>query len=219
MRPLFFAAPIAAAIVGGLAAFAPASQPTAAQSACDPHYVGICLPVYNGPADDVDCTDPIITIRNFPVIGDDPHGLDGNPKNGIACEGRTTLPVYQPPTATPTATATTVPPTATATATSPAATATSVPPTATATATSPTATATSIPPTVTATTAPPTATTAPATATATRTTVIPGPPNTGTGTDGSGNTSSLAALGAIGATLAIAGGIAAFRKRNSHNSL
>ncbi|MEO0738526.1 MAG: excalibur calcium-binding domain-containing protein [Cyanobacteria bacterium J06649_12] len=57
------------------------------EAECDPHYSGVCLPVYRTEADDVDCFE--IDEKNFTVvtIGEDPHRLDGD-KDGIACESR-----------------------------------------------------------------------------------------------------------------------------------
>ena len=59
----------------------------AQEAECDPHYSGVCLPVYRTEADDVDCGE--IEERNFTVvtIGEDPHRLDGD-EDGIACESR-----------------------------------------------------------------------------------------------------------------------------------
>ena len=49
----------------------------------DPNYIGAELPLYESPADDVDCGE--IEARNFFSIGSDPHGLDRD-KDGLACE-------------------------------------------------------------------------------------------------------------------------------------
>jgi hypothetical protein len=48
---------------------------------CDPSYPGTCIP---SPPPDLDCGE--ISNRNFKVIGNDPHGFDGD-NNGIGCEG------------------------------------------------------------------------------------------------------------------------------------
>lgn len=152
---------------------------TAAAQACDPNYLGPCLPVYTG-TDNVNCTDhSVITMRSFPVVGTDVYHLDAD-HDGFACDGETSLPAYVPATVTPTVAA------PTATPTSPAPTSTTVPPT-----------ATSAPPTATAVPATATATTAPATATATATRAVPAPPNTGTGSEGGSNSSPWLALGAL----------------------
>lgn len=47
---------------------------------CDASYPDVCIPP---PPPDLDCRD--ITYRRFRVIGNDPHGFDGD-KNGIGCE-------------------------------------------------------------------------------------------------------------------------------------
>ncbi|MBE9069885.1 excalibur calcium-binding domain-containing protein [Leptolyngbya cf. ectocarpi LEGE 11479] len=54
---------------------------------CDPHYSGVCIPVYRTEADDVDCSD--IEEKNFAVvtIGKDPHKLDRD-QDGVACEAQ-----------------------------------------------------------------------------------------------------------------------------------
>ncbi len=71
--------------MGVAIAQSPQEQPEPAE--CDPHYSGVCLPVYRTEADDVDCGE--INDRNFTVvtIGEDPHRLDGD-EDGIACESR-----------------------------------------------------------------------------------------------------------------------------------
>jgi hypothetical protein len=48
---------------------------------CDPSYPGTCIPSH---PPDLDCGE--ISNRNFKVIGNDPHGFDGD-NNGIGCEG------------------------------------------------------------------------------------------------------------------------------------
>jgi len=49
----------------------------------DPNYIGADIPLYESPADDVDCGE--IEDRNFLSIGSDPHRLDRD-KDGLACE-------------------------------------------------------------------------------------------------------------------------------------
>jgi hypothetical protein len=59
---------------------APEPPPAAPPSNCDPSYPGVCIP----PAPpDLDCGD--ITFRRFAVVGNDPHGFDGD-EDGIGCE-------------------------------------------------------------------------------------------------------------------------------------
>lgn len=48
--------------------------------ACDPSYPTLCLP---SPPPNLDCGQ--IEVTNFPVVGGDPHGLDGD-GDGIGCE-------------------------------------------------------------------------------------------------------------------------------------
>jgi hypothetical protein len=48
--------------------------------ACDPSYPTVCIPP---PPPDLDCGQ--IPHRNFPSVGSDPHGFDGD-NDGIACE-------------------------------------------------------------------------------------------------------------------------------------
>jgi hypothetical protein len=47
---------------------------------CDPSYPTVCIPP---PPPDLDCAD--VPYANFPVIGNDPHGFDGD-NDGIGCE-------------------------------------------------------------------------------------------------------------------------------------
>lgn len=60
---------------------APAPAPrSGSQTNCDPNYAGACIPPY---PPDVNCGD--IPDKNFRVVGEDVHGLDGD-SDGIACE-------------------------------------------------------------------------------------------------------------------------------------
>lgn len=54
-----------------------ASGPT---SACDPSYPGVCIP---SPPPDLDCAE--VPYVNFTVVGNDPHGFDGD-GDGVGCE-------------------------------------------------------------------------------------------------------------------------------------
>jgi micrococcal nuclease len=47
---------------------------------CDPSYSGACIPTY---PPDLDCGD--VSATNFAVIGNDPHGFDGD-HDGVGCE-------------------------------------------------------------------------------------------------------------------------------------
>jgi micrococcal nuclease len=47
---------------------------------CDPSYPTVCIPPY---PPDLDCAD--VRPSNFPVVGSDPHGFDGN-HDGVGCE-------------------------------------------------------------------------------------------------------------------------------------
>jgi hypothetical protein len=47
---------------------------------CHPSYPTVCIPP---PPPDLDCTQ--IPHRNFPVVGNDPHGFDGD-NDGVGCE-------------------------------------------------------------------------------------------------------------------------------------
>jgi micrococcal nuclease len=53
---------------------------TAAPSGCDPNYAGACVPVSSS---DLDCAD--VGVRNFQVVGNDPHNFDGD-HDSTACE-------------------------------------------------------------------------------------------------------------------------------------
>lgn len=57
------------------------TEPPAPQPACDPSYPTVCIPPY---PPDLDCGD--ITHRKFTVLPPDPHGFDGNDKDGVGCE-------------------------------------------------------------------------------------------------------------------------------------
>lgn len=57
------------------------SDEDAKDLACDPAYVGVCIPP---PPPDLDCAD--VPERGFRVVGADPHRLDRD-RDGIACEG------------------------------------------------------------------------------------------------------------------------------------
>lgn len=47
---------------------------------CDPNYPDVCIPPY---PPDLDCGE--IPYQDFRVVGDDPHGIDGD-NDGIGCE-------------------------------------------------------------------------------------------------------------------------------------
>jgi micrococcal nuclease len=66
----------------GTATATTAAPPVASGSvgACDPNYAGACVPVTTAT---LHCKD--IGVRRFQVVGDDPHGFDGD-HDGIACE-------------------------------------------------------------------------------------------------------------------------------------
>lgn len=49
-------------------------------SNCDPNYAGACVPPY---PPDVDCDDVGTSVT---IVGNDPHGLDGNDNDGLGCE-------------------------------------------------------------------------------------------------------------------------------------
>ncbi|MBG1240573.1 YifB family Mg chelatase-like AAA ATPase [Nostoc sp. NZL] len=55
-------------------------KPVSQSSNCDPSYPDLCIPVG---APDIDCGE--IQYRNFRVVGNDPHGFDGD-GDGIGCE-------------------------------------------------------------------------------------------------------------------------------------
>ena len=104
-RKLFLPALAAALLLGGW--FAAPTSPAAAQ-ACDPHYLGVCLPLYTG-VDNITCQSPQVTLSSFPVIGTDVYGLDSGGIVNVACEGNG-KPAYQAAaTATPTRTSTPAP--------------------------------------------------------------------------------------------------------------
>ena len=58
-----------------------AARPTS-RSDCDPSYPTVCIPPYDR-VGDLDCAD--IPYSNFEVVGDDPHGFDGD-GDGRGCE-------------------------------------------------------------------------------------------------------------------------------------
>ncbi len=47
---------------------------------CDPNYQGACVPPY---PPDVDCADIGTSVQ---IVGNDPHGVDGNENDGLGCE-------------------------------------------------------------------------------------------------------------------------------------
>jgi hypothetical protein len=47
---------------------------------CDPSYPNVCI---QSPPPDLDCAD--VPFTNFTVVGDDPHGFDGD-NDGVGCE-------------------------------------------------------------------------------------------------------------------------------------
>ncbi len=55
-------------------------EPIDSTPSCDPSYPDVCIPPY---PPDLDCGE--IGYSNFRVVGDDPHGFDGD-KDGIGCE-------------------------------------------------------------------------------------------------------------------------------------
>lgn len=59
---------------------APPTTAPAPGGACHPSYPTVCIPP---PPPDLDC--PQIPHRRFAVVGDDPHGFDGD-RDGIGCE-------------------------------------------------------------------------------------------------------------------------------------
>ncbi len=99
--------PTAPPTTTAVATTAPAA-PVAVAQQCEPSYPTICLP----PGIDVNCGD-IPQWGNFVVLPSDPFRLDGNPKDGIGCEGNTsgaprdpnlvttTLPTTAPTTTSP----------------------------------------------------------------------------------------------------------------------
>ena len=50
------------------------------EPACDPSYPTLCITVGTP---DLDCAD--VSASNFPVVGRDPHGFDGD-NDGVGCE-------------------------------------------------------------------------------------------------------------------------------------
>jgi len=56
------------------------SNPVETTPSCDPSYPDVCIPPY---PPDLDCGE--IGYSNFRVVGNDPHGFDGD-KDGIGCE-------------------------------------------------------------------------------------------------------------------------------------
>jgi hypothetical protein len=67
---------------GGGGAPSPTKKPSGGGGGggnCDPSYPTLCLPS----SPDLDCGE--INARNFPVVGRDPHGFDGD-NDGIGCE-------------------------------------------------------------------------------------------------------------------------------------
>ncbi len=91
----------------------PVGDGPALAQACSPAYPDFCIPP---PPPDINCTDPEIGGRvNFTALPPDPHDLDGNDNDGLACEDptrprftTTTVPPVQP--APSTTTVQTVPP-------------------------------------------------------------------------------------------------------------
>jgi len=55
-------------------------SPSSTQPSCDPSYPDVCIPPY---PPDLNCGD--IGYSNFRVVGNDPHGFDGD-NDGIGCE-------------------------------------------------------------------------------------------------------------------------------------
>jgi len=55
-------------------------NPVDTTPSCDPSYPDVCIPPY---PPDLNCGD--IGYSNFRVIGDDPHGFDGD-NDGVGCE-------------------------------------------------------------------------------------------------------------------------------------
>jgi len=66
--------------VGSPSSPAARPDPVPAAQECDSSYPDVCIAVY---PPDLDCGE--IGYSNFRVIGDDPHGFDGD-KDGIGCE-------------------------------------------------------------------------------------------------------------------------------------
>jgi hypothetical protein len=80
------------------AALRPEAAPPAppAGSNCHPSYPTVCIPP---PPPDLDCED--IPANDFPIVGDDPHNLDGSDNDGIGCESPAGGGVPAPPPAPP----------------------------------------------------------------------------------------------------------------------
>jgi len=57
-----------------------AEAPPPTSKKCDPSYPDVCIPPY---PPDLDCGD--VPYTNFRVVGDDPHGFDGD-GDGVGCE-------------------------------------------------------------------------------------------------------------------------------------
>jgi len=72
-----------------IARLVPTTPAPAAESGCHPSYAGACVPTGFS---DVDCAGGsgngpgYVSEKRFRVIGPDVYGLDGNDKDGIACE-------------------------------------------------------------------------------------------------------------------------------------
>jgi hypothetical protein len=60
----------------------PLAAPPNASGNCTPEYPDFCIP----PAADYNCPD--FSQKNFTALAPDPYRLDGNDKDGIACESR-----------------------------------------------------------------------------------------------------------------------------------
>ena len=60
------------------------------QASCDPSYPAICIPP---PPPKLNCPD--ILYRDFQVVGNDPHGFDGN-HDGVGCESSIYGPAANP---------------------------------------------------------------------------------------------------------------------------
>lgn len=96
---------IATAVLATFLVVAPQAAATA--TACEPAYIGVCLPVSTG-SNDVDCPDTVVTKSSFPLVNkhNDPYKLDEiGLGDGIACEGNgkpAYTPATKPPTTAPT---------------------------------------------------------------------------------------------------------------------
>ena len=82
LRSLANACPNVTITVARATALSPpvTSPPTTHAPTCSSSYPTVCIPP---PPPDLDCGD--IPYRNFPVVGTDPHGFDGD-KDGVGCE-------------------------------------------------------------------------------------------------------------------------------------